>query len=234
MSSVTGAADRLDAFTLQPGPMRFKPGAATPWRHRRFAAAGGRAILSAMSFPCPRCSATIAGSSCPQCGFTAAAPPDRARRLVVAGAIAFGAVAGLGTWALVSSDGGLAGAATGGADDWTAGWLSNARGYEAASRELSTKRRPMLVYFYTDWCGYCRRLEGKVLATESGRKSLEDVLKVRINPESGRDEALLAGQYRVRGYPTLLVVSPEGVARRARTPQSPAELEQLVRQLRGG
>ena len=46
------------------------------------------------------------------------------------------------------------------------------------------------------------------------RKSLDQLVKVRINPEDGSREAELARQYDVTGYPRVVVVGA-GPARRA-------------------
>ena len=182
-----------------------------------------------MPVPCPRCGATVAATACPQCGMDVhTVGAVRTRRAVVLGALGLGATVGLSTWSLVRTNAaaGSGGAAGNGA--WEADWLAGVAGLKQASAEQKTSLKPMLVYFYADWCGYCRKLEAGVLSTREGRSALRGVIKVRINAEASRDERQLAGELGVRGYPTLLLVSPEGGMKRIRTPQSPDELKRVL------
>ena len=85
-------------------------------------------------------------------------------------------------------------------------WLTDAKGYEQAvqlQRELGV---PLVVYFHTDWCTYCRALEGQYFPTTPVQRYLQRVLKVKINPEHGRAEQELADQYGVKGYPAFFVI----------------------------
>lgn len=85
-------------------------------------------------------------------------------------------------------------------------WLRDAPGYERAlqlQRELGI---PLVVYFYTDWCPYCRALDSQYLPTPQVQEYLKGVVKVRINPDDGREEREIAKRYGVTGYPTFFVV----------------------------
>ncbi len=88
-------------------------------------------------------------------------------------------------------------------------WFSGAGGMLAAAQEFDSKPRPILVYFYTDWCGYCRQFERELLSTRDVGDYLDGILAVRINPESGPENAALGRRYGVRGYPGLFVHSAE-------------------------
>ena len=87
------------------------------------------------------------------------------------------------------------------ADDWTQG----ADGLFAAIRSLEEVAKPLVVYFYTDWCGYCRQFERELLGTLEVKSYLGEVLAVRINPESGPKEKEIASYYGVEGYPAFFV-----------------------------
>ena len=85
-------------------------------------------------------------------------------------------------------------------------WLNGSAGYARAlelQRELNV---PLVVYFYADWCPYCRSLDARYLPTAPVQAYLRGVIKVRINPEHGRQERELANRYGVTGYPTFLVM----------------------------
>lgn len=84
-------------------------------------------------------------------------------------------------------------------------WYQGARGLEQAMEEAGQKGLPVVVYFYTDWCGYCRKLESNLLDTNSVDAWIDSIVAVRINPEKGRDAMALARQYGIRGYPSLFL-----------------------------
>jgi thiol:disulfide interchange protein len=76
----------------------------------------------------------------------------------------------------------------------------------------------MVVYFYTDWCSYCRTLDEQYLSAPSVRRVLERTVAVRINPESGPAERQIAARYGVDGYPTFLVINNESAQPRELQP----------------
>jgi thiol-disulfide isomerase/thioredoxin len=88
-------------------------------------------------------------------------------------------------------------------------WLQGAEGLYDAILKLKDLESPppLVVYFYTDWCGYCRQFERELLGTDPVKKYFEEVLTVRINPESGPQEREIASYYGVSGYPSFFVHS---------------------------
>ena len=86
-------------------------------------------------------------------------------------------------------------------------WLYGAVGYARAielQRELNV---PLVVYFYADWCPYCRTLDNQYLPAAPVQEYLRRVVKVRINPEQGKAEYEIAARYGVKGYPTFLIMN---------------------------
>jgi thiol-disulfide isomerase/thioredoxin len=86
------------------------------------------------------------------------------------------------------------------------GWLNGAAGYARAVELQKELNVPLVVYFYTDWCPYCRNLDNLYLPTAPVQDYLRGVVKVRINPEHGQAERALAKRYGVNGYPSFLVM----------------------------
>ncbi len=85
-------------------------------------------------------------------------------------------------------------------------WLHGATGFAKAvelQRELNVS---LVVYFYTDWCSYCRTLDQQYLSNPSVHRALQRSITVRINPEYGAEELLIAQRYGVDGYPTFLIM----------------------------
>ena len=86
-------------------------------------------------------------------------------------------------------------------------WMQDAAGLYQAIRTLEEKAQPMVVYFYTDWCGYCRQFERELLGTSEVKEYFSKVLTVRINPENGAEERQVADYYGVNGFPGFFVHS---------------------------
>jgi thiol-disulfide isomerase/thioredoxin len=82
-------------------------------------------------------------------------------------------------------------------------WYEGASGYQDAVAEARDTHKPMTVYFRTDWCPYCRRLDSELLGSGPVIAYLRSVVKVRINPEAGAVEKEIARRYGVTGYPSL-------------------------------
>lgn len=82
-------------------------------------------------------------------------------------------------------------------------WYQGAKGYEQAKAEAEARNLPLAVYFYTDWCPYCRSFQSNLLDASAVDDYLGGIVKVRINPEKGG--AALAKQYGITGYPTFFL-----------------------------
>jgi thiol-disulfide isomerase/thioredoxin len=102
-------------------------------------------------------------------------------------------------------------------------WYEDASGYQDAVAEARGTRKPMAVYFRTDWCPYCRRLDRDLLSSGPVIAYFRSVVKVRINPEAGVVEKEIARRYGVTGYPSLYLhqaAAPSFVKFSAYTPAS--------------
>ena len=86
-------------------------------------------------------------------------------------------------------------------------WLQDSDGMFEAIRSIEEESKPMVVYFYTDWCGYCRQFERELLGTPEVKEYFSEILAVRINPENGDQEREIAAYYGVSGYPGFFVHS---------------------------
>jgi thiol:disulfide interchange protein len=95
---------------------------------------------------------------------------------------------------------------TGRADVVSHSWYSGAGEYVTAMDAHRSMQTPLLVYFYTGWCPYCKKLDQEILPTEEVAQFMRSVNKVRINPEAGPDERALADQFGVRGYPSIFII----------------------------
>jgi thiol:disulfide interchange protein len=78
---------------------------------------------------------------------------------------------------------------------------------EALARAKSEKRL-LLVDVYTDWCGWCKKLDGEVFSNARVANAARGLVAVRVNAEKGGEE--VARRYGIEGYPTILFVDGSG------------------------
>jgi thiol:disulfide interchange protein len=67
----------------------------------------------------------------------------------------------------------------------------------------------VMVDFYTDWCGWCKKLDETTLADPAVQSTLKRMVAVKLDAERGgrRD----AARYNVEGFPTVLFLNSKGV-----------------------
>jgi thiol-disulfide isomerase/thioredoxin len=78
--------------------------------------------------------------------------------------------------------------------------------FDDALRDRSRRSKPIALYFYTSWCGYCKQLD-RLLGSPDVRQYLDSILYVPINAEAGENEKALFHRYGGRGYPHFVMLS---------------------------
>lgn len=90
------------------------------------------------------------------------------------------------------------------------GWYQDAKGHKKAMADQQATGKPILVYFYADWCPHCKRFAAEILSTPKTRDFVKNYPHVRIAPDNGKAERKLMDEYGAEGYPTFYVVLPDG------------------------
>jgi len=94
------------------------------------------------------------------------------------------------------------------------------RGWNEGLAAASGGSKPVIVDVYTDWCGWCKRMDRDVYARSDVSEYLnQHFVMVRLNAESaervnyaGRSltARALSGSFEVTGYPTTIFLKPDG------------------------
>ncbi|MCE5279719.1 MAG: thioredoxin family protein [Planctomycetaceae bacterium] len=117
-------------------------------------------------------------------------------------------------------------------------WLED---FEAAKAAAAASGKPMLVDFTgSDWCGWCIKLDNEVFSKPAFEAyARENLILVKLDFPKRKElpaaiksqNESLSRQYGVRGFPTILLVSPDGGVI-ARTGYRPGGAESYVEHLK--
>ena len=98
------------------------------------------------------------------------------------------------------------------------GWLDD---YDAALKKAAAENKHVVIDFSgSDWCGWCKRLDKEVFATDEFRKGAAEkyVLlmvdspsdKSLLTPEAAKNNPKLVEKFNVNGFPTVVVLDSKG------------------------
>jgi len=66
----------------------------------------------------------------------------------------------------------------------------------------------ILINFYADWCGYCRKMDRETFTDEDVITYLDNnFISIKVNADRAKD---LAASYKVQGLPMIWFVEPSG------------------------
>lgn len=88
-------------------------------------------------------------------------------------------------------------------------------------KEASATNKKVLIDVYTDWCGWCKKMESDTYSDRAVQDYLtRNYVLVKLNAESNQVEtvdtmrvtdAQLATAFGVNGYPTTIFLTPSGI-----------------------
>lgn len=68
-----------------------------------------------------------------------------------------------------------------------------------------------LYFFYTDWCGFCKKAMPEWEKLESSGKDTYGTTKVKFTKVNAEEEREKADEYEVDAYPTIKLETSEGI-----------------------
>ena len=73
--------------------------------------------------------------------------------------------------------------------------------FEQGSEYALKNDLPVMIYFSTKWCGWCRKLERDVYTVPEVVEMSKKFVNIRIDGDQSKE---LTMRYKVRGYPTII------------------------------
>lgn len=84
-------------------------------------------------------------------------------------------------------------------------WLTSP---EAAQAQAKQENKHVLVDFYADWCGYCKKMDEETYTDPSVSSLINNnFVPLKVNSDTNR---ALSGKYKVTGLPTVIIMDANG------------------------
>jgi len=81
------------------------------------------------------------------------------------------------------------------------GWKKT---YPAAAAEAKSSGKLIMIDFYTEWCGWCKKLDSDTYPAPEVIKLSEKFVPIKLDAEKDPEGVRLAKKFGVNGYPTIL------------------------------
>jgi pentatricopeptide repeat protein len=83
-----------------------------------------------------------------------------------------------------------------------------AKSFDEAMSQAKNNKTLVMVDFYTDWCGWCKKLDADTYTDKTVGELAKQFASVKVNPE--KEGKAVGEKYKdsVRGYPTILFIDP--------------------------
>jgi thiol-disulfide isomerase/thioredoxin len=94
------------------------------------------------------------------------------------------------------------------ADKEKAGEIAWAKTFAAAVDQAKKDNKLVMVDFYTDWCGWCKKLDKDTYTDPTVIKLSRQLVAVKLDAEDKSEGQEQAQKYKVHGYPTILFIDP--------------------------
>jgi thiol-disulfide isomerase/thioredoxin len=83
-------------------------------------------------------------------------------------------------------------------------WVTS---FAEGSKTAAAEKKPMMVDFYTDWCGWCKKLDEETYTDATVVEKSREFVCVKVDAEKDKPTA---DKYKVEGFPTILFLDSSG------------------------
>lgn len=78
--------------------------------------------------------------------------------------------------------------------------------YQNTLKKADLENKKIMLYFTSDWCVFCKKMESITLSDEVVKKNLKNYIIFKINVDK---EPNLVRQYRVRTIPSYIIINKD-------------------------
>ncbi len=89
----------------------------------------------------------------------------------------------------------------------SAGEIVWAPSFELGMKKAKAKELPVMVDIYTDWCGWCKKLDKDVYTKPDVVALSKEFVCIKLNPEKDKKNGKL---FKVDGYPAIIFTDAKG------------------------
>jgi thiol:disulfide interchange protein len=83
--------------------------------------------------------------------------------------------------------------------------------YDAALETAKKDKKLVMVDLYTDWCGWCKKLDKDTYSDKDVEAKLtKDFVAVKVNPEKSQRNAKLSSDLGTTGFPHIVFIDANG------------------------
>jgi thioredoxin 1 len=80
--------------------------------------------------------------------------------------------------------------------------------YDEALSKANAEQKLVMVDLYTDWCGWCKKMDRETFSDPRVGKATRGMVAIRVNAEKGGET--VARGYRVDGFPVVIFLDGKG------------------------
>ena len=83
--------------------------------------------------------------------------------------------------------------------------------YDDALAQAKKDKKLIMVDVYTDWCGWCKKLDKDTYSDKTVQEKLaKNFITVKINPEKSKKNEKLSKEFGTKGFPHIVFLDATG------------------------
>lgn len=85
--------------------------------------------------------------------------------------------------------------------------ISWTKAYNEALEEAKKTKKPVLIFVYASWCGWCKKMERETCADEAIVKLTDSFVCLKVNSEEDEE---FSSKFKVKEFPCVVFVKSDG------------------------